>query len=248
MERNLVYFVSDVHLGLDVNEPKKREARFVSFLKSIPADQTEALYMLGDIWDFWYEYEDVVPKGYVRVFAALTELMDAGVNVYFFPGNHDLWCYDYFSSLGIKILSQPYLAYISGKTFCLGHGDALGPGNLGYKLTKRIFTSRVTQKMFSALHPWFAFRLGNEWSRRSRLARREQYEFRGEDEPLYRFAKKFSSKQKVDYFIFGHYHCKVDETLDNGARLLVMRDWIDSSDYLYWDGISVRAGISRKME
>ena len=115
--RNLTYFVSDVHLGLDVKNPADREARFVSFLQSIPKDKTEALYMLGDIWDFWYEYHDVVPKGYVRVFASLMDLMDAGVKVYFFQGNHDIWCYHYFQDMGIIILQQPYVVNIAGKVF-----------------------------------------------------------------------------------------------------------------------------------
>ena len=106
-DRNLTFFVSDVHLGLDVKDPVDREARFVSFLNSIPLQRTESLYMLGDIWDFWYEYHDVVPKGYVRVFAALMNLMDAGVKVYFFQGNHDIWCYHYFEDMGIRILKQP---------------------------------------------------------------------------------------------------------------------------------------------
>ena len=112
MPRNLTYFASDVHLGLQVSDPAGREARFVSFLRSIPAAETEALYLLGDIWDFWYEYRDVVPKGYVRVFGALTDLMDAGVKVYFFPGNHDIWAYGYFEELGMKILEQPYVTEI----------------------------------------------------------------------------------------------------------------------------------------
>ena len=112
----------------------------------------------------------------------------------------------------------------------------------------RMFRSRFLQRLFSSLHPWFAFRLGNGWSRRSRLARQESYEFKGEDEPLYKFALEFSRTCKVDYFIFGHYHCKVDMTLPDGARLMVMKDWIDSSDYLYFDGISVFTGISWKME
>ena len=118
MSRNLTYFASDVHLGLQVADPAGREARFVSFLKRIPAAETDALYLLGDIWDFWYEYRDVVPKGSVRVFGALTDLMDAGVKVYFFPGNHDIWAYGYFEELGMKILEQPYVTEIGGKTFC----------------------------------------------------------------------------------------------------------------------------------
>ena len=108
-DRRLTFFASDVHLGLDVSCPRDREARFVQFLRSIPKDETEALYLLGDIWDFWYEYRDVVPKGYVRVFAALADLMDSGVSVYFFQGNHDVWTYSYFEELGMKRLVQPAL-------------------------------------------------------------------------------------------------------------------------------------------
>ena len=136
MPKHLTYFVADVHLGLQVSDPDGREARFVSFLKGIPAEETEALYMLGDIWDFWYEYRDVVPKGYTRVFAALQELMDAGVKVYFFQGNHDVWTYHYFEELGMVPLVQPYATEIGGKTFCLGHGDGLGPGDRGYKFLR----------------------------------------------------------------------------------------------------------------
>ena len=155
MPRNLTYFASDVHLGLRVADPAGREARFVSFLRSIPAAETEALYLLGDIWDFWYEYRDVVPKGYVRVFGALTDLMDAGVKVYFFPGNHDVWAYGYFEELGMKILQQPYVTEIGGKTFCLGHGDGLGPVDRGYRILRGIFHNRFLQacRLVAALPP-----------------------------------------------------------------------------------------------
>ena len=118
MAEKLTYFVSDVHLGLQVGDPVERERRFVDFLNSLPP-QTEALYLLGDIWDFWYEYRDVVPKGYVRVFAALVSLMDRGVSVYFFQGNHDVWTYKYFEELGMVKLQQPALVEIAGKRFCL---------------------------------------------------------------------------------------------------------------------------------
>ena len=129
MTKRYTYFVSDVHLGLQVQDPARREARFVEFLRGIPAEETEALYLLGDIWDFWYEYKDVVPKGYVKVLAALMDLMDAGVKVYFFTGNHDIWAYSYFRELGMIVLEQPYVTTIGGKRFCLGHGDGLGPGD-----------------------------------------------------------------------------------------------------------------------
>ena len=248
-ERKGVYFVSDVHLGLEVKDPADREARFVSFLRDIPKDTTLALYLLGDIWDFWYEYRDVVPKGYVRVFAALMDLMDAGVKVYFFPGNHDIWCYGYFASMGITVVhDQPQLVEIGGKVFCIGHGDGLGPGLGGYKFMNSVFKCRFVQRLFSTLHPWIAFRLGNGWSRHSRLARNEEYVFKGAEEPLYKWALDFSERTHVDCFIFGHLHAQVDLTLPTGARLIVMKDWMDLSQYWYFDGILVGVGHSMNTE
>lgn len=228
------YFVSDVHLGLQVGDPADRERRFADFLNGLPSD-TESLYLLGDIWDFWYEYRDVVPKGYVRVFAALTSLMDRGVNVYFFPGNHDVWTYSYFEELGMKRLEQPYVVEIYGKTFCLGHGDGLGPVPFGYRFLRGIFHNRVLQFLFSMLHPWIAFGFGNGWSRHNRLSHDISYEFNGVDEPLYKFAEKFSAENKVDHFVFGHYHDDVRMNLTSGAELHVMKDWILSSPYICVD-------------
>lgn len=246
--RNLTYFVSDVHLGLDLKDPDAREARFVAFLNSIPKESTEALYLLGDIWDFWYEYHDVVPKGYVRVFAALMDLMDAGVKVYFFQGNHDIWCYHYFEDMGMKILQQPYVVDIAGKTFCMGHGDGLGPGHILYKIMRRGFRAKFFQSLFSLLHPYLAFRFGKGWSKKSRVAKMHEYKFRGEEEPLYIFADEFRKSRHVDYFVFGHFHCNVRIKMDSGAELFVMKDWMDGSSYLYFDGNSMRAGYSPKIE
>ena len=238
MKRNLTYFVSDVHLGLQSFDPADREARFVSFLRGLP-QETDALYMLGDIWDFWYEYRDVVPKGYVRVLAALQELMDRGVKVYFFNGNHDIWTYSYFEELGMKKLTQPCVVDIAGKKFCLGHGDGLGPTPFGYRVIKYIFNNRPTQILFSTLHPWIAYRIGNVWSKHSRLSHNEKYEFRGVDEPLYKFAESFSEGNDVDFFIFGHYHAEADVTLPKGNRLLLLKDWMSSSPYICFDGIDL---------
>jgi UDP-2,3-diacylglucosamine hydrolase len=243
----LTYFVSDVHLGLDVADPKGREARFVRFLKDIPVYRTQAIYLLGDIWDFWYEYRDVVPKGYSRVFAMLQDLMSAGVKIYFFQGNHDIWCYHYFEELGMIRLKQPCVMEIEGVKFCLGHGDGLGPGHLGYKFMRKCFHNKVLQAMFSSLHPWIAFRLGKGWSKSSRLAKSRQYEFRGTREPLYKFCVKFPDQ--VRYFIFGHYHCHVDIRVspegivggdENSAQLLLLRDWIDCSNWIVFDGTSCK--------
>ncbi len=232
------FFVSDVHLGLQVGDPAGRERRFADFLRGLPED-TDALYLLGDIWDFWYEYRDVVPKGYIRVFSALQSLMDRGVKVYFFQGNHDVWTYSYFEELGMKRLEQPCLVEIGGKRFCLGHGDGLGPVPAGYRFLRGLFHNRVAQFLFSMLHPWIAFRFGNGWSRNNRLAHDQEYEFRGKDEPLYKFAEEFSARNDVDFFIFGHYHSSVDMTLPSGARLLVLKDWMRSSPYLCFDGVSI---------
>ena len=225
------YFVSDVHLGLRVHDPEERERRFSGFLRSLPED-TQALYLLGDIWDFWYEYRDVVPKGYLRVLSALQDLMDRGVKVFFFEGNHDIWTYSYFEELGMVKLTQPHLVEIDGKMFCLGHGDGLGPVPAGYRFLRGVFHSRVTQFLFSLLHPWLAFRFGNGWSKNNRLAHDREYVFRGEDEPLYKFAVEFASRNKVDYFIFGHYHADVRMTLPSGARFHILKDWMHSSPYL----------------
>lgn len=240
MSGALTYFVSDVHLGLDVKDPAARERRFVDFLKGLP-QETSALYMLGDIWDFWYEYRDVVPRGYVRVFAALQELMDRGVNVYFFQGNHDVWTYGYFEELGMKRLEQPTLVEIGGKNFCLGHGDGLGPVPFGYRFLRGVFHNKVLQFLFSLLHPWIAFGFGNGWSRGNRLAHDKAYVFAGKDEPLYRFAENYCKEHEVDYFIFGHYHADVCIDMPSGAQFRVLKDWMDGFSYISFDGEEVRS-------
>ena len=236
MPKALTYFVSDVHLGLQVGDPAAREQAFVAFLQGIDPAQTESLYLLGDIWDFWYEYRDVVPKGYVKVLSALVSLMEAGVKVYFFQGNHDIWTYHYFEELGMTRLVQPYVVQIGTEKFCLGHGDGLGPGRKGYKVMRWV----------SSLHPWLAFRMGNGWSRRSRLGKNITYTFKGASEPLYRFCEAFP--EPVQYFIFGHYHARVDLPLvpASGAdsvdarppRLVLLGDWITAPNWLVYDADS----------
>ena len=242
--RSLVWFVSDVHLGLRTADPAEREARFLAFLKAVPRDSL-AVYLLGDIWDFWYEYRDVVPREGARVVAELVALMDAGVNVYFFPGNHDLWCFSFFESLVMKRCEQPLLVEIGGKSFCLGHGDGLGGGSFSYRFLHGLFTCRFVQWLFSLLHPWIAYRLGKGWSGGKRAAH-DAYRFRGEDEPLYRFALEQSSQVHVDYFIFGHFHDAVDMTLPGGARFIVLEDWIHGGcPHVLFDAASGAFSVSR---
>ena len=247
-ERNLTYFVADVHLGSDPATAAEKEARFVQFLRSIPAQQTIALYMLGDIWDFWYEYRDVVPKGNARVFSALMDLMDAGVTVRFIRGNHDVWTYDYLQSMGIQVLNQTFSVKIGDAVFCLGHGDGLGPGMRGYKFMRSLFYSRVAQRLFSTLHPWFAFRIARRWSAGRQKKHVTPYEWKGTSEPLYKFALQYNKTRKADYFIFGHFHTPVDMEVEGGSRLIVLGDWKKQSSYLYFDGKSLCSGHSRNME
>jgi len=243
--RNLTYFVSDVHLGLDHKDPAARQQRFISFLRSIPAAQTETLYLLGDIFDFWYEYRYVIPKGYDEVLAEFRRLLREGVKIRFFRGNHDMWCFHYFADMGIEIMDQPAFVSIGGRRFCLGHGDGMGPGDYLYKLMHAVFASRVAQSLFSLLHPRVAFSFGLAWSRSSRLSRGTRYTFKGESERLYKYAESVLKEREVDYFIFGHYHCNVDMPVgDSGARLLMTEDWLDSSPYLYFNGIGVFGGNS----
>jgi UDP-2,3-diacylglucosamine hydrolase len=183
------------------------------------------------------------------VFAALQQLMDRGVKVYFFQGNHDVWTYSYFEELGMVKLTQPCVVEIQGKRFCLGHGDGLGPVPFGYRFLRGLFHNRVAQILFSTLHPWLAFRFGNGWSRSNRLARHEEYVFKGKHEPLYKFAAEFEKDNKVDFFIFGHYHCDVSMKTPAGADFIILKDWMDGiSYYLYSSGISTIGGSCQKSD
>lgn len=244
MERNLYYFVSDVHLGLDYKKPQERERKFSSFLKGLPQN-TKALFLLGDIFDFWYEYKNVIPRGFTRTLGALAELVDRGVEVYFFNGNHDIWTYNYFEKeIGIKILQQPYIVNLDGKTFCLGHGDGLGKGDIGYKLLNRTFKNRFLQWLFSGLHPRWAFGLAHLWSKHNRLMHEDSpWKWRGEDERIVKFANTLQAEQdgKIDYFIFGHFHYKTGMDLSQGGKMFLLGEWIHNRDYLLFDGVTCQS-------
>ncbi len=237
--RKEIYFVSDVHLGLSVNSPEERELRFVNFLKSVPRDRVKALYLLGDIWDFWYEYRDVVPRCASRVVAQLINLMDDGIEVWFCAGNHDIWTYSYFESLGMRRIRQPHFFEAEGKRFCVGHGDALGGAGLGYRFISKIFNCRFIQACFSLLHPWLAYRMACSWSSSNRKTHKP-YVFKNEDEPLYRFACQTMKEKNVDFFVFGHFHTAVDIPVPDGGRLFVLKDWLDGGQpYASFNGSSV---------
>lgn len=232
----MIYFVSDVHLGLAAGNPAEREARFVAWLRSLlHRPGTEALYMLGDIWDFWYEYRDVIPREGVRVVAAITDLLDAGIPVYYIPGNHDVWLYSFWQDLGVKVLQQPYRVELQGKSLLLGHGDGLAPSSKSYDFMLKVFHNKLCQKLFSTLHPWIAFGFARKWSNSSRNSH-SYYQFNGVDEPLYRYCLKACSERHADYCIFGHFHSAVDmpvrggETWAGASRLVILKDWITGGE------------------
>ena len=236
MGRTRTYFVADIHLGLKAGDPAGREDRFVQWLRSIRTPETRALWLLGDIWDFWYEYRDVVPREGARVVSELIQMVAEGIEVNFVPGNHDIWCYSFFESLGIRKVLQPQRVEIDGKTFLLGHGDGLGGATFGYRIMLWIFHNRVLQKLFSTLHPWLAFRFGTDWSNSNRR-KHGGYKFRGEDEPLYKFCMEQTNSSLTDWCIFGHFHDSVDMPLPSGSRLIVLKDWIAGGiHYACFDG------------
>lgn len=233
-KRSLCYFVSDVHLGADIQDPGDREKRFVSFLSSLSRTRTYALFLLGDIWDFWYEYKYVVPKGYVRVFSQILDLLDNGVKVYFCPGNHDLWAYGYFEELGMMKIPQPFTVTLGDKVFCLGHGDGLGKVGAVDRFLRGMFHSPFLQALFSSLHPRIAFALGYGWSAASKSSHAGKYEFIKEKSPLWGYVNEYASARHVDFFVFGHYHTLLQETLPGGEHLIILKDWLGGEGYFFF--------------
>lgn len=230
----LYYFVSDVHLGLKAFDPVSREKRFADFLYSLP-ENTEALYLLGDIFDFWYEYRHVVPRGFSRTLGALAFLKDRGVRICFINGNHDVWTYGFLQDeIGVEMLDEMSIHEIDGKLFCLAHGDEL-MGGKSHILLKKIFKNRLLQRLFSALHPYWAFSLATRWSRHNRLANGSLMHFRGEDDPLYKVASEFEKEKKVDYFVFGHLHTPGNLRTPRGAEFYVLGEWIHGCEYIVYD-------------
>lgn len=233
-------FVADTHLGLNIGDPKLREERFVKFLKSIPSDVT-SLYLLGDIFDFWVEYKDVVPRGFVRTLGALSDLCDRGVEVYFFKGNHDFWTTDYLAKeVGLKVVDKPYIiTEIEGKTFCIGHGDVLGKREFSFRLISFFFRNKLCISLLKMLHPRWIFRFAHGWSLSRRRKYLGKYSFRGEKEPLFAFANDLGKGQKIDYFIFGHLHTPTQIEIPSGGEMHILGSWIEEGNYLYFSGTKI---------
>lgn len=236
--RDKIYFVSDFHLGAyPVETSRDRERRIVSWLDSIKSD-AKALYLMGDVFDFWFEYATVVPRGYIRFIGKLAELADLGVEVIFFKGNHDMWMFGYFvEELGARIVSDELIVEMDGKKLYLHHGDGLGQGDRSYKLLKKVFRSRLCQWLFARLHPNLGIGIAQRWSKHSRIANDTKEEFLGEDkEWLIQYAKKIEEKEHHDYYIFGHRHLPYDYQIAPYSRVINLGEWINFDTYAVWDG------------
>lgn len=237
-EKGKIYFISDVHLGAPaLSNNRERELLFAKWLDSIRDDVAE-LYLMGDIFDFWFEYRKVVPRGFTRILGRLADLTDNGVPVHFFTGNHDVWVFDYLpQEIGLIVHRDEWITEIRGKKFFLAHGDGLNPEDKGYLFLKKIFTSRTLQWWFSRIHPNFAFYLAHNWSKSSRLSKlNRQEEFKVKNECMYKFAENYLQKEWIDYFIFGHRHRMADVEVINGSRFILLGDWITNFSYGIFDG------------
>lgn len=236
-----IYFLSDAHLGSRaIEHPRMQERRLVNFLDSIKY-KAEAVYLLGDIFDFWYEYRNVVPKGYTRLLGKISELTDMGVEVHFFFGNHDLWQHDYFErECGMTLHPHSEVTELHGHTFFLSHGDGLGSTDGKFKFLRSVFHSKLCQRLFSMLHPRWGVEFGLEWARHSRLKREDGKEppYQGEEnEELVRFAKDYlKSHPDINFFVFGHRHLELDLMLTHTSRMLILGDWITTFSYAVFDG------------
>lgn len=234
-----IYFLSDFHLGApDAAASLVREKRIVHFLDEIKAD-AGVIFIVGDLFDFWYEYKHVVPKGYTRILGKLAEITDAGIPIHFFVGNHDMWMKDYFQKeLNIPVYFEPVDFEFYGKKFLIGHGDGLGPGDKGYKFIKKIFRNKACQWLFGRLPPKVGIGIANYFSRKSRAQTGQTDEvFLGEDkEWLILYCKEVLQSNHYDYFIFGHRHLPIDFRLNESSRYINLGDWIKYFSYAVFDG------------
>ena len=234
-----IYFASDFHLGVPPGSPsREREKRIIRWLDQIKSDAAE-LYLVGDLFDFWFEYKRAIPRGFVRVQAKIAELADSGIPVHLFTGNHDMWIFDYLpKELGVELHRDPITKEWNGKKFFIGHGDGLGPGDHGYKLIKKVFSNKLCQWAFARLHPNFGICLANYFSKSSRLANADADEiFNGaENEWLYQFCKEELKNQHYDYFVFGHRHLPLDLEVGENSRYINLGEWLHYNSYAEFDG------------
>ncbi|PIP54347.1 MAG: UDP-2,3-diacylglucosamine hydrolase [Bacteroidetes bacterium CG23_combo_of_CG06-09_8_20_14_all_32_9] len=238
-----IYFLSDAHLGLPNHaESLVREKLLVKWLDEIKND-AEEIYLVGDMFDFWFEHKRVVPKGFVRFLGKLSEICDSGIPVHYFTGNHDLWIFNYLpSETGVILHRKHEIREINGKRFFIAHGDALGPNDISFKILKKIFLNKVVQWFFKQLHPNFTMWIGINWSKKSRYNndKSENLKFLGEEkEHLITLAKQKLVKEHFDFFIFGHRHIPYEFQLNENSKFINLGDWITNFTYAVFDGNEV---------
>lgn len=240
-----IYFASDLHLGTpDEVSSAAREKLFIRWLDEVSKEASE-IFIIGDIFDFWHEYDTVIPKGFVRLQGKLAALTDAGIYVHIFTGNHDLWMFGYFEKeLGVKVYREPIEREWNGKKFFIGHGDGLGPGDHGYKFIKKVFSNPVCQFLFKWLHPDLGVQLADYFSKKSRYGasgnQKVLEEFKGEDkEWLVQYAKQKLQTKHYDFFVFGHRHLPLDISLAGVAQYINTGDWLDYNSYAVFDGTNL---------
>ncbi|MDX5346394.1 MAG: UDP-2,3-diacylglucosamine diphosphatase [Hymenobacteraceae bacterium] len=237
-----IYFASDFHLGVpDAESSLAREKKIVRWLEQCRHD-AEAIFLLGDIFDFWFEYKHAIPKGYVRLQGKLAELTDSGLPVYFFTGNHDMWMFDYFTKeLNIPVLRHPVSVQLGNKLFHIGHGDGLGPKDYTYKLLKQVFANKACQWLFARIHPNTGIGLANFWSRRSRISNtKEDEKFLGDEEWLVIYCKELEQQQHHDFYVFGHRHLPLDIPIAANSRYINLGEWVNFCSYAVYDGTDVQ--------
>jgi len=234
-----IYFASDFHLGApDIESSRKREKQIVDWLTHIQPKAKE-IFLVGDLFDFWFEYKKAIPKGFVRLQGKIAELTDSGIPVTVFTGNHDMWMFDYLpKELGVTLYREPIKREFNGKKFLIGHGDGLGPGDNGYKFIKKVFANRLSQWLFARLHPNLGIGLADYWSGKSRKANRgEDEKFLGEEnEWLAIYCKEYLKQEHMDYFIFGHRHLPLDLRVGENSRYINLGEWINYNSYAVFDG------------
>jgi len=236
----MVYFVSDMHLGSSVfNDSVEREKRLVRWMDFIRKD-AESLYLLGDVFDFWFEYKKAVPRGFTRFLGKLAELSDAGVEIHYFAGNHDLWIEDYLpKEIGLILHKEPWVTKIADKTFYIAHGDGLGDDSRSFNLIRRIFHNSTCRRLFRTLHPDWGIQLAHVWAKHSRLKEWKQPKpFLGEEkENLIIYAKSYiQTHPETDFLIFGHRHILLDRMLSPKSRMMIIGDWLQLFSYAVFDG------------
>lgn len=235
----MIYFASDFHLGLDAHlSSSEREQQILRWLDEIRKDATE-VYLVGDIFDFWFEYKLAVPKGFFRFMTKIAQLTSEGIKVHFFLGNHDMWMFDYFEKeLDVEIHKDTILRTFGEKIFYIGHGDGLGPGDYNYKFLKRIFRNRVCQFLFGLLHPDLGIRLASFLSHKSRQSSKEENRYLGDDkEWLFQYAAdKLKESPEIDFFIFGHRHLCIRRALNEKSTYVNLGEWLYNNSYARFDG------------